>query len=180
MFAIAQFEPLDDGVEVNWQTVLAFIDGVPSAFQDKADYILERNGIENPKPDTWHPQRAWLDAFAEIAENVGGNTLSNIGKSIPENADWPPGITTVAEGIESIDDAYHMNHRGGDIGHYHSEGKSDGEVRVRCTNPYPCEFDQGIIKATASQFADGYTRVEEVGDGCRSEGEAECVYRISW
>jgi hypothetical protein len=177
---MAQYEALDDDVEVNGQTVLAFIDGVPSAFEDKSEYILERNGIENPKPDTWHPQQAWLDAFAEIAENVGENTLSNIGESIPENADWPPGVSTVEAGVESIDDAYHMNHRGGDIGHYHSETVGENEVRVRCTNPYPCAFDQGIVDATAAQFADGYVRVEEVGEECRSESGEECVYRVTW
>jgi predicted hydrocarbon binding protein len=177
---MVQLGVLEDGVEVNGQTVLAFIDGVPSTFEDKAEYILERNGIENPKPDSWHPQQAWLDAFAEMAENIGENTLKNIGKSIPENADWPPGVTSVTEAIESIDDAYHMNHRNGEIGHYHAEAVDDEEVRVRCTNPYPCAFDEGIITATSSKFSDGYVGIEESGSECRSEGGDECVYKVTW
>lgn len=177
---MGQFEPLEDGVEVNGQTVLAFVDGVPSAFRGKAESILADNGIEDTEPDTWYQQQAWLDAFKEIAENIGTNTLTNIGRSIPENADWPPGISSVEEGIESIDDAYHMNHRGGEIGHYHSEAVGENTVRVRCTNPYPCPFDQGIIKATAGQFAEGIPGLKEVGDTCRTDGGEECVYEVTW
>ena len=127
-------------------------------------------------------RRSVLTGLASLGalSGCGERTLSNIGQSIPENADWPPGISTVEEGIESIDDAYHMNHRGGEIGHYHFEGESDESVKVRCTNPYPCTFDQGIITATASQFAGSYVSVEEIGDECRSDDGEECIYRVAW
>jgi hypothetical protein len=104
-----QFEAHDDGVEVNGQTVLAFLDGTPSAFEDRAAEVLATHGIEEPQPGSWHPQQAWLDAFAEIADNVGERTVRLIGASIPDNADWPPGVTTVAAGVESIDDAYQVS-----------------------------------------------------------------------
>jgi hypothetical protein len=34
-----------------------------------------------------------------------------IGKSIPENAQFPPEINSIEAGLQAIDVAYHMNHR---------------------------------------------------------------------
>jgi hypothetical protein len=48
--------------------------------------------LQNPEPDKWYSQEAWLNAFKEIAETVGTNTLFMIGKSIPEHAKFPPQI----------------------------------------------------------------------------------------
>jgi hypothetical protein len=177
---VAQFETHDDGVEVNGQTVAAFLDGTPSAFEDRAADLLAAHGIEEPQPGRWYPQQAWLDAFAEIADNVGKQTLRRIGGSIPDNADWPPDATTVAEGIESIDDAYQMNHRGGEIGQYVVESIGDGDAVVRCTNPYPCAFDRGVLDAVAAEFGGGVPSLDEVGDDCRETGGDECVYELSW
>jgi hypothetical protein len=177
---MAQFKAFESGVEVNGQTVNSFVDGVPDAFEDKALGILATHDIEAPHPDEWYPQRAWLDAFDEIATEVGTATLTQIGESIPESAEWPPDVDSVTGGLDSIDDAYHMNHRGGDIGHYRVERTGDGEVTVRCNNPYPCAFDEGIVRAVASEFADGYPAVTEVGNECRSDGGDECVYEVTW
>lgn len=178
---MAQLEALDSDVEVNGQTVQAFVDGVPDAFERKTLDILASNGIESPTSDDWYPQQAWLDAFAEIAETVGENTLSKIGEAIPRNAEWPPGVEGIVSGLESIDDAYHRNHRGGVVGTYESERVDDGMVHVRCDNPYPCAFDQGIIAEVTREFTDsGVPRVIEIGDECRDEDGDECVYEVTW
>lgn len=177
---MAQFKTREKGVEVNGQTVLAFLDGVPSSFESKTARILENHGIENPQPDKWYSQQAWLDAFKEVAENVGESTLTNIGKAIPDNAEWPPEVESIEGGIESIDDAYHMNHRGGNIGHYLVESVGENEAKIRCTNPYPCAFDQGIIEGVANEFGDGFPHLEEIGDECRGNGGEECTYQLTW
>jgi len=44
--------------------------------------------------------------------------LFAIGKAIPESAIFPPEIQGLEMGLSAIDIAYHMNHRGGEIGHY--------------------------------------------------------------
>jgi hypothetical protein len=177
---MVHLEPIEKTVEVNGQTVRAFVDGVPGTFEDKALKILAENGIENPESDNWYPQGAWLDAFEEVANSIGESTLNTIGTSIPENAEWPPGVDGVVDGIESIDHAYHQNHRGGTIGHYDAEQVDDSTVHVECTNPYPCSFDQGIIEAVSREFSDELVRVDEVGDTCRNDGGEKCVYEVSW
>lgn len=178
---MAQFKQYDQGVEVRGETMQSFVEGIPSAFEDRAERILEQNGVRNPQPGEWYPQEAWLGAFEDVAERVGESTLTNIGRSIPANAEWPPGIETVVEGLESIDDAYQMNHRGGEIGEYRVEEIDETTARIYCDNPYACAFDEGIVQATAEEFADaGVPRVREVSDEFSSEGDDICVFEVTW
>ncbi|MFC7081641.1 hypothetical protein [Halorussus caseinilyticus] len=143
---------------------------------------LAENGIDEPEPDEWYPQQAYLDAFESIVDSVGSRTVTNVGKKIPENADWPPGIDSVAGGLESINEAYQMNHRNGDIGYYAFEKEGDSEGKVFCKNPYPCDFDRGIVTAVVEEFSpeDALVGVEEVSDQCRASGGNECIYQVSW
>lgn len=182
---MVQFETFEAGVEVNGQTVTAVVEGageVSSVFEDRALEMLAENGIEDPKPDEWYPQQAWLDAFRDISDSIGSQTLRNIGKQIPASADWPPGVDSVAGGLESINDAYHMNHRGGDIGYYEFETVGDKEGKVRCKTPYPCDFDRGIVESVTEEFSPegAFVDVLEESDQCRDDGGDECVYNVMW
>lgn len=178
---MGQFEPFEEGVEVNGQTVLAVVDGVPDPFRDRAYAILEAAGIEDPEPGQWYPQASWLDAFEEIWTDVGDATLRGIGRSVPENADWPVDVDTAVDGLQSLDEAYHMNHRGGDIGYYSAEPRNGNVVDITCKTPYPCAFDQGVVQGAAEAFefdGAGIPRLTETSDRCRDDGGVECVYEV--
>lgn len=179
MKGMGQFEPFDEGVEVNGQTVLAVVDGVPDPFRDRAHAILAASGIEDPQPNEWYPQEAWLAAFEEIWTDVGDATLRGIGRAVPEQADWPGDVETAKEGLESIDRAHNMNHRGGDVGFYQAEQLARDLVEVTCKTPYPCAFDQGVVQGAAEAFDDvGLPRVTETSARCRDEGGEKCVYEV--
>lgn len=153
---MAQFQAFESGVEVNGQTVLAVVEGMASS-KVKALRILKEYGISNPKPEEWYSQQSWLNAFKKIAEDVGPYTLYCIGAKIPENAQFPPDINSLEKALESIDTAYHINHRGGEIGNYNFYKSPDGFLHLTCINPYPCEFDRGIIEGIARKFvAEGH------------------------
>lgn len=176
---MAEFESFESGVEVNGQTVLAFIEGVPAGYEDKAYAILEQHGIEEPEPGEWYPQDAWLDAFEEMEGLVGEATLTRAGSRIPETADWPSDINLVVGALELIDEAYQLNHRGGDIGYYDVQQVSEDTVQVHCKNPYPCPFDQGVVQAVAESAAfQNSVYMSEVSDHCRRDGGEECTYEI--
>jgi hypothetical protein len=178
---MAQFLAFEEGVEVNGKTVLSVVDGMPSFFEDRAREVLADNGIEDPHPDEWYPQQRWLDTFAEIEDRIGESTLREIGRAIPRNAEWPPDVDDLVGGLRSIDEAYHMNHRGGDIGHYHAEDLGNGTVEVTCRNPYPCAFDEGIVDATAREFSgEEVPQVSERSDTCRSDDGDVCTYHVEW
>ena len=55
--------------------------------------------------------------------------------------------------------------------------------RVLCSNPYPCEFDFGIVEHTARMFAPkGVVTSVHHDDSqpCRKKGADSCTYRITW
>ncbi len=194
---MAQFVAFSAGVEVNGQTVMSVVSGMStiSTFKEMALKILASKGIADPKPDAWYPQQAWLDAFKEIAAKIGSQTLLSIGKKIPENADWPPFVNSIETALSSIDIAYHMNHRINGkvmfdpgtgkllegIGHYTFEKVSDKKVKVVCQNPYPCDFDRGIVEAAATKFkpAGALVRVTTTDDGRKRGGESS-TYTVEW
>lgn len=178
---MAQFTALAPGVEVNGAAILSVIEGMGALA--RPERILARHGIVDPERGKWYPQQAWLDAFKEISESVGPATLRAIGAKIPKVALWPPGVNTVEKALASIDVAYHMNHRGGEIGRYRFDQASERSARMICDNPYPHDFDLGIIEATAQRFAPKDMLVfvrHDNSQPCRKKGADSCTYTIYW
>lgn len=181
---MAQFVPFAQGVEVNGRTVLSIVDGM-GVFKRQALKILQDCGIGDPRPDGWYSQAAWLKGFELIAERVGEATLFNIGKSIPKNAAFPDGINSLGKALAAIDVAYHANHRGGEIGKYQLIRAEERAAKMICENPYPCDFDRGIITAMTDRFTpkgcSHKARVShDVEGGCRKDGGDACVYWVRW
>lgn len=145
--------------------------------------ILARHGIENPDPTTWYPLQSFLDALRELSELSGPATLRAIGLRIPEKAHWPPGITTVEAALKSLDAAYHMNLRGGDVGHYTFTQTGPRSGQVVCDNPFPCAFDRGILERVLEKFVPpgstpGLVRAHP--ETCRELGGESCTYVLKW
>ena len=180
---MVQFKAFTANAEVNGETVLSVVDGL-GAFKKQASDILMKNGINNPQPGQWYSQQAWLNAFKEIAEKIGARSLNAIGKKIPQNAKFPPGIDTIDKALASIDVAYHMNNRNGEIGYYKYEKTSAKSGRMICKNPFPCDFDRGIIEAMAQRFKPADSVMVMVDHdktkSCRKNGAESCEYIITW
>jgi hypothetical protein len=177
-----EFVALAPNVEVNGQTVLAVVEGM-GAFRNLALEILKRHGVDSPKPESWYRQQPWLDAFKEIYERVGKSTLNQIGRKIPENAKFPAEIDTIDKALASVDVAYHMNHRGGEIGHYAFSKLGPSRAKLVCANPYPCEFDLGLVQSMARLFPPkgrAASVAHDESQPCRRKGGDSCTYLVSW
>ena len=183
---MAQYEAFDPNVEVHGQTILAVIDDglarFSEAYRTRGRDSLADHDIDDPDPDEWYPQQAWLDTFETIAETLEPHLLDRLGEQIPSVAEWPDGPGSVEEGLRSIDDAYKRNHRGGEIGSYRVEARGDRTAEVRCRTPYPCPFDRGLIRVVARRYAavESFVFVEERGERCRRDGADVCTYTVSW
>lgn len=192
---MASFRVFSPNVEVNGITVLSVVAGMLA--KELAFEILGYHGISDIRADSWFSQQSWLNAFKEISQSVGPLALFSIGKRIPDNADWPANINSIDTALPSIDVAYHMNHRINGIvmcdpatgnmlegiGHYLAVKSSDREMKVICDNPYPCQFDRGIVLSAAEKFkAAGtiVTLVEDAADGCRAHGGKACTFVVRW
>ena len=193
---MTMFVPMAANAEVNGETVLSVVEGM-GIYKAKAIAVLEKNGIKGPKPGLWYGQKSWLDAFKEIYESIGQNTLYSIGLKIPENAKFPPQIQTIHDALGAIDVAYHMNHRIGGkvlfdgqtgkmtegIGHYTFTKISDREAKVVCPNPYPCDFDRGIVEGMARKFKPAGSMITVAHNDaapCRKKGAQSCEYGVKW
>jgi hypothetical protein len=182
---MAQYEPFEASVEARGRVIVAIEEGIDNfrdAHRETVQAVLSSKDIDDPNPDDWYAQAAELDALETIAEEFDPHVLDRLGERIPAVARWPSGVSGVAEGLRSIDDAYHRNHRGGDIGHYRFERVEDGLGRVECRNPYPCPFDRGLIRAVAKEYSpvESFVFVEERGDACRRRGDDRCTYTVHW
>jgi hypothetical protein len=197
-----QFRAFEPGIDVNGQTVWAIVDGFQS--RQTPSRILVEEGIGTLGPDGvvqldrdgWYSQEAWLRAFEKIFKALGGRALFNIGQRIPENAIFPRWVEGIDSGIRSIDVAYHLNHRKAGavmydattetmlhgIGHYGYERPHPHKplIVVECRNPYPCDFDRGIVIAVARRFEPAATLVHLDQHLCRNTGADGCTYHVQW
>jgi len=177
---MTQYVAFAPDVEVNGATVLSITAGMGPASKP----ILAAHGFDNVKPDAWYSQQAWLDTFHEISQLPSNESdLVSIGMEIPDNAMFPPDIDSIVAALQSIDVAYHMNHRGGEIGHYTATVVNDHQVDVVCDNPYPCDFDYGIIFSMARRFCPNgmFAHIEHDEDcPCRKNSADSCTYHVTW
>ena len=182
---MAQYQAFSPGIKVNGNTVLSVVNSISAGSETRKE-ILSNHGIVDPQGDEWYDQQAWLDAFREIGEEIGPNTLFNIGKSIPEHAAFPPEIDCLEKALSAIDIAYKMNHTKGDIGYYKlvSYDRENRKAVMECKNPYPSEFDRGIITTMLRRFkpADSYKQsvVLDESQPSRVDGADSCTYLVSW
>ncbi len=182
---MAQFVAFEKGVEVNGQTVLAVVNAIPTGKEFRIE-LLESFGIIDPDPTIWYDQQDWLYVFQKISEELGSNTLFSIGKAIPDNAKFPSEINTLEKAFLSIDEAYHMNHRGGEIGYYKlvSFDLTNQHATMVCKNPYPSDFDKGIITSMLKKFkpknsVKNIVEIDETKE-TRLNGFDSCTYSIAW
>jgi hypothetical protein len=168
-----QFRTFEPGVEVFGANVGAFVDAF-KLFPSVILKCLTKHGIGTMVGKTieidrtrWYAQEAWLTAWEEIATSIGPRACYQIGRQVPKHAVFPPTVTDINAAMASVDVAYHMNHRKNGkpmfdlatgqkvkgIGTYGFE-PARGERRIKsvCENPYPCDFDRGLLTEVAVRF----------------------------
>ena len=193
---MAQFVAINENVEVNRQTVLSIVNSMEKNKDNRLEILLQ-NGI-NPEEKEWFNQQKWLNAFKTISDKLGEMNLFLIGKAIIDNAKFPP-IKNLEEGLNSIDVAYHMNHRINGkvmfdpvtgkmlegIGHYKliEFNEKERKAIMVCDNPYPSKFDEGIITQIVRKFKPTGSRELiklDTSKGSRKSGGDSCTFIITW
>ncbi len=152
---MAQFVPFDENVEVLGGVVLSITKSIDVIFEEQMLEILKMFGISDIKADAWYSLENLLKALKYISDEIGPNTLFAIGKGIPNNAKFPEEIKDLEHAMNIIDVAYHMNHRGGEIGYYKVVEFSweSKQAIIECKNPYPHYFDKGLLISMARKYA---------------------------
>ena len=185
---MAEFKSFEPDVEVAGEVINAFSTGFPQEVRAFGTSILEKYGLHEAHAGAFYPVQSLLDAMKHVSEDLGPQMLYRIGFQIATNAILPPGIDSLEKCLQSIDVAYHMNHRSGEIGDYKfvpaETQRFVHRVKMECRNPYPCSFDIGVIEGFATRFkppdcVDVLVRHDETGP-CRKKGAESCAYIVSW
>ncbi|WP_226482453.1 4-vinyl reductase [Natrinema amylolyticum] len=177
------FDGALEDAEVIGRSPLSYIaagESVSSFVGKQITSKLAEYGLEDIESDEWYPLEIPLAMLYDMRDEYGAVRMQNMGQNVPQHVEFPPELTEVDNALRAIDTAYHQNHRGSEIGFYEFQTEGSSEGVMTCENPYPCEFDKGLIRGVAKKFANNPVEVEEVGDQCRSDGDQCCEYRIKW
>ncbi len=174
---------LASDVEVYGKSAQALVNAM-EFLKLKAQRILATHGIESLEAEKWYPLQKVIASFDDILKQVGPHTTRAIGRAVPKSAAFPPSINTFESALLSLDQVYRMNHRGkGDIGSYRYQAGTGNTGRMMADNPYPCEFDQGLMEALFDRFqpkGSFVLRIEHDPLGCRAKGARSCTYHLKW
>lgn len=180
---MAQFKVFSDDSETLGVSLMIWIKE-SGFFKQKIQEILAEKGVREIQPDKWYPMQLVLDIHRTIYETVGPNTLFLMGKYVPEYAVFPPDIDALGKALASIDAAYHMTNRGKSIGYYKFKRTGQRTAAMICNNPFPCDFDRGIISGMIDKFKPKgclhKARLTHEESLCRKKGDNSCTYLISW
>ncbi len=190
---------IDPGVEVSGASIGSTLDAFQQYPSIVTKYLVQHGLISGKQSQidrtAWYALDKWLVVYHAIAKDVGINSLYTIGKKVPENIQLPPQVTDIRSVFGSLNIAYHLNHRkNGELMFDPATGKMlDGIGNVTCEfangeqkltlkfeNPYPCEFDRGLIHAFATRFEAGARVMHDNNAPCRKKGASNCTYVVSW
>lgn len=176
---VAEFEALSPTTLVKGNVMLAIINGIMR--KDLAYAILAKHGIKEIDPDRWYPEQSWLDAFGEIATELGDAALYAIGRAIPPVIELPPDAKTPKDIIEKLDEIYKAHHRG-EAGGYSVSFPDERSAVIVSRNPRPCSYDMGYLSALIEKYNNGKTVTIKHEDEmcCRKMRYPECIYLVNW
>lgn len=178
---MAQFVAFDPKVETLGQAILSAVEGMG----DEAHTYLAKHGLGEIKLDQWYMQQDFLNFLKAISEKQINAMfdLVGIGMKIPEHAVFPPQIDSIPSALMAIDMAYHMNNRNGEIGNYEVKVMGENSIDLICNNPFPCDFDYGLIYGMTRRFCPEDAQFVVRHDNhaaCRQKGADSCTYHVTW
>ncbi len=197
-----QFQPFEPGIEAKGEAIRWMVAGFRILPSTGIRY-LTKHGLTKTGPDGkpfvdfdgWIAQEPWLRCFEAIANEVGSNVVRDIGRHLGANTEVPPTIKGLEAGMRYLDAGYHLYHRKHGkvmfdpasgrmlegIGHYGCQvtpGKN--EIVSVCENPYPCDFDHGILEGFVPRLATRGHVEHDAKAPCRKQGADSCTFRITW
>jgi hypothetical protein len=164
--------------EVSALTVRAQMAGL-GAYTQLGARLLAEMGLATVDDEAWIPTATSIDCMCQIRRTVGDKIMRQIGMEVPKHHHWPTAVSDVHSALASVDAAYQMAHRHGDVGVYAYTPTGDRSGEMLCRNPYLCPLDEGIITAVARWY--GPLAVVTHGpDECRDRGDLQCLFQIRW
>jgi len=193
---MAEYVSFESGVDAGGNELPIVALGSLASSQREA--IIKKYNLQTQN-GAWNDLQSLLNALKEVEQTIGEMNLFLIGKSVVDGTAFPP-MEGLRNALESIDVAYHMNHRkNGEImfnpntgqmtegiGHYKlvKFDEAKREAVMVCHTPYPSKFEEGLVLQIVRKFKPQdsiRTRVslDETKETRRKGGDT-CTFNISW
>jgi hypothetical protein len=196
-----QFKVFEPGIELYGRALVFMLDGFRIAPSVAMKYLV-KFGIARPGPggepmfdaDAWHSQEAALKVFEAIHEEIGPNSMFEVGRQVGAQGPVSKDSRDIHQAVLWIDTGYHLYHRkNGEvmfdaatsrmmdgIGHYGYRRDGDRAIAAVCANPYPCAFDHGLVTGLAMRYQPRVRVDHDEAAPCRKNGADSCTYLITW
>jgi len=173
----------DKNIEVLGAPLISNIENMSA---QEIEPYLKKYQLLNIDPDHWYPMSSYLDMLNDMGQSYNlSSRLVAIGMEIFKNIKMPPELehATLPEILETWNDLYHMQHRGGDIGYVKVEQLGETHYKTIHKNLYPDDMLYGVAYGMSRRFLPSGTsfkvyydeQVRRVDDG----GE-ETIIHIIW
>jgi hypothetical protein len=178
-----EFELEDEHVLLAGNVVLVLLDSF-GAYRARGEKVIARylaDGDKAIEPHGQYPLQKILYGLRDLSEQFGTGFLNRVGRHVFEHAHIPPGLDTLHAFLAATNQAYQMNHVNADgkIGSYEWTQVSDRSGRMRCDNPYPCAFDEGLLLGIGTMFGVELKVVHDESSCRRRDGD-HCTYQLEW
>lgn len=178
---MTEFKVFDTNTEVH-QNFLQVVSEALKILEYDPDRYFQKHGFNLDADIEWYDLQKCLDMLKDIQDSEGSECLVSAGNQCPDLAIWPPEIDSIEKAFDSMDMAYHMNHRNGEIGHYIVTHVADRHIRVKAENPWPSNFDFGMCWGLAKRFAPKDSKIQVIREPSpsRVNGDEYCTYDVTW
>ncbi len=176
---MAQFIAFDESVEIIGFGLQSIFTGIAATIgEGQAIEIFKKYNLYPIDEESWYSQQTCLDILKDLDEFAD---LVAVGFKVfqPLNS---PDIRTVVDALNFLDVGYQTIHRGDDRGGYQFYLISDQLGRLICHNPYPADFDFGVVYSLLKHYPTGNEmRIvwdEKVPN--RKQDADTCEFIIEW
>jgi len=173
----------DPKIEVLGAPLIANIENINA---DEIMPYLRKHHLDHVNPDKWYPLIDFLDVLNDMAEGHNlSSRLVGIGVEIFRTIKMPPELehASLPEILNTWNDLYHMQHRGGDIGYVKVEQVDSTHYKTIHKNLYPDDMLYGVAYGMARRFAPKGSNYKVYYDEKvqrADDGGKETVIHIQW
>lgn len=158
------------------------VEEISSVFGKKTEEILAANGIKNPEPGETYPMDDVVSSINQIADEVGENTIHQIGIYQVTIPDWPEHVETIEDGFEAIQDMYVGAYEDFSVEklgkfEFQKTGNREGRAAVTEQFPYPSSFARGVCEGVIQDLTGDSGGVITETDAQSGE---KAAYEINW
>lgn len=142
------------------------------------EQILKSHGLDRIDAEEWYDLNTARSIYYMIGKRVGERSLLTVGLQMIESAPFPPEVKDIRSVLLSLNEAYHMNVRGPEIGSIGCTFDDDHSAEIFFSTPFPCALSRGIVQGSAKKFMPA--ALLEHGVGCVDSGDTACTYYVTW